>query len=153
MDELNSSKAIVVETEELAVVKNSEDDPSPAGEKERSGICAKEVVNDWDEMPGYIPTREELVRLLEHWYRQVLSVDWWQFTTGTRWGSDHRLRYYGCARIEELTTVLGDGAVKTAIEVVENAFKAGHDARLWDIFKNGTPEQWEVVLNELGGPL
>ena len=89
--------------------------------EERPGALPPE---DWDEMPGYVPTREELVHLVRYWYEQILDINWLYFTDRTIWGSDHRRRVYANARIKELTAVLSDVAVEKAIAVVENDFKA-----------------------------
>lgn len=100
------------------------------------------------EAAAYIPTARELVQLVKYWYRRRLDTMWFYFCYGQS-GNDMSATLC-CAdfRISLAAEVIGWEAVHQAITGVREEFRAevrprpALDARLWDIFENGTPEQW-----------
>ena len=98
------------------------------------------------EPAAYVPTEHELVLLVKYWYAHTLEVMWCCFRYGT---SGNGLGVcWDDFRISLAAEVIGWEAVRQAIAEVEKEFRAevpyraGIDARLWDIFENGTAEQW-----------
>lgn len=138
--------------EAAKVVRNSDNEilrPKPVtGSAEQIGRAgAKEAA-------AYIPTARELVQLVKYWYRRRLEDMWCYFCYGQS-GNDMSATLC-CAdfRISLAAEVIGWEAVHQAIVEVREEFRAevrprpALDARLWDIFENGTPEQWEAVQDE-----
>jgi len=99
--------------------------------------------------PAYVPTRHELIQLVKYWYSRVLDDQWFFFTDGQTGSSEFRIEAFAGNRIARAAVAIGEEAVDQAIKEVREEFKAKlNDARLWDIFENGTDEQWKAVSDE-----
>lgn len=86
---------------------------------------------------------------VRHWYGEALNLNWFYFIFLQRGGSDSFCRDRALRRISEATAVLGDGAIHRAAEEARGEFKAKvGNPRLWEIFEDGTKEQWKAVAEE-----
>jgi len=97
------------------------------------------------EIPEFIPTRHELIQIAKYWYLRQLDNDFFFFAFGQTGSSEWRTNVYASLRIDRIAGILPEQELNQAIEEVERDFKQEHkisDAD-WDIFKNGTQEQWE----------
>jgi hypothetical protein len=87
---------------------------------------------------------------VKHWYGEVLDLDWSYFIFGELGGSEWISRGTALRRISEATAVLGAEAIHRAAENARGEFKAKVDnPHIWEIFEDGTKEQWEPVADEI----
>ncbi len=145
----SAAKAPDTETKKPRLVKNSDNDHlflDPMFEgyyvDEVNGAGAEEVA-------GYVPTRHELVQLVKYWYGRLLDDDWFRFLYGGPDSREFRIARFGPRRIRRAAAAIGEEAINQTIKEVREEFKAKvNDADLWDIFENGTAEQWAAVRDE-----
>ena len=102
--------------------------------------------DEWEDVNNYVPIGQEVVLLVKHWYRWILDEDWFRFICGesrrySRW-------HFAWKRISQACAAIGDEAVDKAIEEVRQEVRNQMSARLWDLFENGTMEQWDAVAKE-----
>ena len=100
------------------------------------------------EVPDFNPTREELIQIIKYWAEEILRMDYESFLDGCWCGSQTHLQIFGVHQINRIKEVLGKEAVKQAISETNTKFAEAQDKRLWDIFVNGTKEQWDAVQEE-----
>jgi hypothetical protein len=139
-----------METAKRNVCENSGNDSlGPSGNESPKISSPTEVENQKpQESAGYIPTHKELVQLVKYWYRRRLEDMWFYFCYGQS-GNDMSATLC-CAdfRISLAAKIIGWKVVHQAIAGVREEFRAevkprpAKDARLWDLFQNGTHEQW-----------
>ena len=99
-----------------------------------------------EEVPQYVPTKHELLQLVKYWYGRILGDDFFRFEYGGSDSSELRVGRFGPRRIRRAAAAIGQEAVDQAIEEACAQFKAKvNDDRLWDVFENGTSEQWQAV--------
>lgn len=101
-----------------------------------------------EEIPDYVPTRSELVQVVRYWHLRRLDDEWFEFLYGRREPNSYRLAIFAERRIHRAAAAIGQEAVDQAIEKAREEFKARVDGRLWDIFENGTDEQWKAVKDQ-----
>jgi len=143
-----------METERLRLIKNSDNEHLFSHEifegyyvDEVNGAGAAEVA-------GYIPTRHELVQLVKYWYGRLLDDEWFRFLYGGWDSREFRIGRFAPRRIRRAAAAIGQEEVDRAIKQVKDEFKANlNDTRLWEIFENGTDEQWDAVRNESWRPI
>jgi len=135
----------------LTIFKNNDNESLlPFGNERCVFGCVEEVNGPGaKEIAGYTLTRHELLQLVKYWYREALDDEWYFFIFGQTGSSEFRRGNFARRRIRRAATAIGQEAVDQAIKEVREEFKAKvNDARLWDIFENGTEEQREAVLAE-----
>jgi hypothetical protein len=96
---------------------------------------------------GFVPTRHELIQLVEYWERIALEDEWFWFTTGQVGSDDRRQRAFARRRVNRIWDLLGD-EVEQAIDRVHKEFAKDIDPKLWDIFLHGDEAQWTAVQEE-----
>ena len=75
--------------------------------------------------------------------------NWFRFLYGSSDSKEFRIAGLAPRRIRRAATAIGQDAVDQAIKEVRDEFKAKvNDARLWDIYENGTDAQWQAVRVE-----
>ena len=96
------------------------------------------------EVPEFVPTRHELIQIAKYWYLRQLDNDFYFFVFAQTGSSEWRENAYANRRINRIAEILPEQELNQAIEEVERDFKQDKisDAD-WDIFKNGTQEQWK----------
>jgi len=98
----------------------------------------------WEiEVPEFIPTRYDLLQLVEYWEKKYLSHQWNDFKTG--WFEPDWEANLNSGRTARIAELLGEEEVKRVIDQVWEKFSRGCDARTWDIFLHGDEEQWKAV--------
>ena len=97
----------------------------------------------------YAPTRHELIQLARYWVREDLRfvVDYYLF--GFTSCSQSKLVAFGGDRLRQLEKILGDEAVQTVVEQVEDEYRWSLGDKIWKIFKEGTRAELEVVREEI----
>jgi hypothetical protein len=104
--------------------------------------------NDAAEVSGFVPTRHELLQLVEYWERVALETAWWWFTTGQVGSSEMRRRTFARCRVNRIWDLLGEEEVGQTIDRVHAEFGKAEDPRLWNIFLHGDDAQWKAVQEE-----
>jgi len=100
------------------------------------------------EVPGFVPTRHELIHLVEHWAEVRLSTIFKVFKTDVIGSTDIRKVPYSEERIRSIELLLGEEEVNKIVARVEIEFGEKVDKRTWDIFLHGSKEQREAVAIE-----
>jgi len=101
-----------------------------------------------EEVPNYVPTKHELLQLVRYWYRRILENDFFRFQYGGSDSKELRIGRFAPRRIRRAAAI-GQEAVDQAIEAVRAQFKAKvGDDQLWNVFENGTNEQWQAVRDQ-----
>jgi hypothetical protein len=96
----------------------------------------------------YTITSEEIEIIVKHFFRGILGNDFFFFLYGRTEISWIRGDNVRNKRINYARSVIGDEAVDQAIEEAQAEFKEKADPRLWDIYENGSDEQWREVQAE-----
>ena len=139
-DDEYDGKDFETETKPVSAVENSDSNSLPSsGEGD---------VDDEEEYTSYVPIRFEVVELVKYWFGGILDNDFFFFICGR---TDFKLTWrdiFASKRINYARTVIGDEAVDQAIEEARAEFKEKEDPRLWDIYENGSDEQWREVWAE-----
>jgi hypothetical protein len=103
---------------------------------------------DSAEMPGFVPTRHELIQLVKYWATLELDKQFYFFLY-TQTGSDDRRRgAFARRRICRIAAILGE-EVRKAIEEAEQEYSKKTAPRAWSIFKDGTPEERGAFQEEV----
>jgi hypothetical protein len=105
------------------------------------------------EVSGFVPTRHELILLVEYWERKALETEWWWFTTGQVGSSETRLRAFAIRRVNRIYDLIGQEEVQQAIDRVYAEFGKHVDRRHWDIFLHGDSAARDAVQSEMYGPI
>jgi hypothetical protein len=103
------------------------------------------------EVPQFVPTKRELIQIAKYWFQRRLDNDFYFFVFGQTGSSEWRTNVYANRRINRIADILPEQELNQAIEEVEHDFKQEHkisDAD-WDVFKNGTQEQWTSFQDKL----
>jgi hypothetical protein len=102
------------------------------------------------EAAAYVPTRHEVVELVKYWYRRALDNSWFFFICGDTGSSEWRVEEFARRRVDRAETAIGRESVDAAIGEAREEFrtKVVKDDRLWEIYENGTEEQWQAVWDE-----
>ena len=140
-----------VEPKTVMVVKNIDNDGLlPRGNEKVLIGCVPEVNGaEAVEVHEFIPTVHEIVQTARYWYLRLLENDWYYFIYGQTGSSEFRVNGFACQRIDRAAEVIGAEAVEAAIKEAREEFKAKiNDDRLWNIWENGTQEQWDQVVEE-----
>jgi hypothetical protein len=96
-------------------------------------------VNLREEVPSYVPTREEVSELVKYMYRYILDGDLCWFFCGV--ANPKPKRYYW-SRIDRADAAIGNEAVDAAIAKVREEFKKSfNNDRVWEILWHGTEEE------------
>jgi hypothetical protein len=102
------------------------------------------------EAAAYVPTRHEVVELVNYWYRRILHNSWFFFVRGGTGSSEWRVKAFADRRFDRAEAAIGKEAVDVAIKEAHEEFrtKVVKDDRLWDIFEHGTEEQRNAAVEE-----
>jgi hypothetical protein len=98
-----------------------------------------------EEVPGFVPTRHELIELVKYWYGRWLGNDYFYFLTGQTGSTENRENPFAARRIDRIQTVLGQETVDRAIAAVMAKFSEGIAPETWNIFLNGDQAQRQAV--------
>ena len=103
------------------------------------------------EVPEFDPTRHELIQLVKYWAEVAFRIEYEWFLTGCTGSTEMRLKPFAWNRIGRIAEHLGDEEVKKVLHEVYDEFEKKQDKRLWDIWLNGTKEQWDAVRDKFHG--
>jgi hypothetical protein len=91
-------------------------------------------INGNSEVSGFVPTRHELILLVEYWLRVTLEIQWWWFTTGQAGICQKRREAVAICRVKRIYDVIGKEAVEQVIDKIHAEFAQDIDPRFWNIF-------------------
>jgi hypothetical protein len=139
-----------METEKLRLVENSDNQSLFQCLPELENYYVDEVNGlGAEEMANYVPTRYELIQVVKHWYGRLLDDEFFRFQYGGSDSRECRIARFAPRRIRRAAKAIGQDMVDQAIKEVRDEFKSKiNDPRLWNVFENGTSEQWDAVRNE-----
>jgi len=109
--------------------------------KEKNGAGAEEI-------PDFVPTRRELIQIVEYWVQEIIEMEFDQFITGCSDGSQARLDMLASHRINCIEKILGEDEVTKIAHELYEMFGQTVDKKHWDIFPNGDKEQRDAVQDE-----
>jgi hypothetical protein len=104
---------------------------------------------DSGEVPDFIPTRHELIQLVEYWATIDLDDLFHFFLLGQTGSAERRRVEFARHRICRIAAILGEEEVRKAIEEAEQKYSKTIDPRAWSIFKDGTPEEQDAFQEEV----
>lgn len=102
-----------------------------------------------EEFEGFVPTRYELIQLAKHWAKVAIDIEYFWFCYEQPSSSEIRLRPFAWRRVNRIADVLGDEAVQKAVDAAYEEYGKRQDARTWNIFLNGTPEERKALQDEI----
>jgi len=87
------------------------------------------------EVPGFVPTRHELIQIVKFWYDELSYLHQKRVDFGVLGSSEYRTMAFGIKRIERARTVLGEEGVDKAMQEVDdrNEARKEHEVRQQDI--------------------
>ena len=100
---------------------------------------------DAEEVPGFVPTRHELLELVNYWYRVVVEGNYFFFQTGQTGRSERERRKLAWRRIDLIASLLGGEVVSKALDDVEAEFRKKADPEDWEAYKSGDADAWMKV--------
>jgi len=144
---------IMKDDKTIGTVINADSNPVIALENEMFVADYVEEVNGplAVEVQDFAPTRHELIQLVKYWAKDLIEVQYDGFFIGPEFSIDLRLDAFPRKRISRIAEVLGEEAVRQAIDQVYAEIGEKQDQRLkslWEEFLNGNREQWDEVLGE-----
>jgi len=102
-----------------------------------------------EEIQGFVPTRDELIQIVNYWAEIELDVNFFMFIHDQV--ESHWLRESSFARhrIWRIAKILGEDEVRKAIDEVYAKFGKDLDKRTWNIFLHGTKAQRATLQEEV----
>ena len=100
------------------------------------------------EVPGYTPTRCELIQIVKYWADKVLRNERFEFVTESWCPVSAEMKIFARRRIESIRELLGKEAVKQAIDkaCAELPVEKYWD---WNVFLNGSDKQKKALREKV----
>jgi len=95
------------------------------------------------EVPGFVPTKNEILQLVRYWATEIIDLDFSFFLHGATGSSEWRTREFANRRLNTISKLIGQQEVTTAVEQATETFAKRVDARAWKVFWEGTKEEQE----------
>jgi hypothetical protein len=100
------------------------------------------------EIAEFVPTRHELIQILKYWTLIYIDHRYFYFLY-RQYGSDwSRRQNFAERRMSRIQSILGEEATKVIDNVVAE-FGKERNQRYWNIFINGSAEEWDTVEDEV----
>jgi hypothetical protein len=101
------------------------------------------------EVPAFIPTRNELVELAKYWAKVAIEAEFFGFIYACSGSTEIRLIPFAWRRVDRIADCVGEDEVGNAVEEVYEELAKTRDVRTWQIFRNGTPEERQAIQDEV----
>jgi len=101
------------------------------------------------EIPDFVPTRHELLQLLNFWVKEALDYEYFEFLYAQTGSTELRLIPYAWRRINRIGELLGEERAKKAVEEAYAEFGKNKNQRDWEIFMHGSSEDWKALQDEI----
>lgn len=95
------------------------------------------------EVPGFVPTKNEILQLVRYWATEIIDLDFSFFLHGATGSSEWRTREFANRRLNTISELIGQQEVTTAVEQATETFARRVDARAWKVFWEGTKGEQE----------
>jgi hypothetical protein len=97
----------------------------------------------------YEPMKHELSIVARHWIRKWLELCIFRFLYPTIGSREIMMRLYAIRWFGWIADAIGEDAVNEIVRQEEDIARRRLGDRYWHIFKNGTPEEWDHVADEV----
>jgi len=101
------------------------------------------------EIPDFVPTRHELLQLLNFWVKEALDYEYFEFLYAQTGSTELRLIPYAWRRVNRIGELLGEERAKKAVEKAYAEFGKNKNQRDWEIFMHGSSEDSKALQNEI----
>ena len=101
------------------------------------------------EIPDFVPTRHELLQLLNFWVKEALDYEYFKFLYAQTGSTELRLIPYAWRRINRIGELLGEERAKKAVEEAYAEFGKNQDQRYLEIFLHGSSEDRKALQDEI----
>ncbi len=101
------------------------------------------------EIPDFVPTRHELLQLLNFWVKEALDYEYFEFLYAQTGSTELRLIPYAWRRVNRIGELLGEERAKKAVEEAYAEFGKDQDQRSWEIFMHGSSEDREALQDAM----
>jgi len=102
-----------------------------------------------EEIPDFVPTRHELLQLLNFWVKEALDWEYFDFLFATSGSTEIRLIPFAWRRVNRIGELLGEERAKKAVEEAYAEFGKDRNQRDWEIFMHGSSEDRKALQNEV----
>lgn len=102
-----------------------------------------------EEIQGFLATRHELIQLAKYWTTKAIDIEYWWFLYEQVGTSETRSRAFAWRRVSRIEEIVGKEEVDGAVKEAYDEYGKRLDAKAWNIFLNGTPEEREAFRKEI----
>ncbi len=92
-----------------------------------------------EEIPDFVPTRDELLQLLNYWVKEALDYEYF----------DCLFIPYAWRRVDRIGELLGEERAKKAVEEAYAEFGKDKDQRDWEIFMHDSSKDRKALQDQL----
>ncbi len=100
------------------------------------------------EVPGFVPTRQELSVLVKYWTIKIIDYDFFVFCYEQTSSSDSRRKAFASRRIARIEAFIGADAVERAVNDAYEEYGQTTNSEAWRIFLHGTDEEFRAFRAE-----
>ena len=92
------------------------------------------------EIPEFVPTRNELLELVKYWTQVATKVAWFDWIYGQTGSTEIREQHFARLRVDRIAKLIGEDEVNEAVDTAIAAMgeEPGSDI-FWTIFQEGRP--------------
>ena len=101
------------------------------------------------EVPGFVPTKHELLRIVRYWATEIIDLDFRYFLYTCTGSSEWRTREFANRRLSKIASFVGAEEVRKAFSEAEETYARNVGERPWRIFKEGTAEEQQRYQEEV----
>src|SRR5712692_10702040 len=87
------------------------------------------------EVPGFVPTKNEVLQLVQYWATEIIDLDFDYFLDGQSGSQEWRTSHFAHRRLNRISQLLGEEEVTKACKEAGQVFGQGVDQQAWKIFK------------------
>ena len=95
-----------------------------------------------------VPTRHDLLQLVEDWYGEALSHEFFYFCNRSIGVWEARCCRFAHHLIDRIVVLIGEEDARKVMEEVETKFGEKENPRYWNVFLHGDKEQREALWEE-----
>ena len=116
------------------------------GLEPRGGIGFVDIIvgESGVEVPGFVPTKNEVLQLVQYWATEIIDIDFDYFLYGQSGSQEWRTSHFAHRRLSTISQLIGEEEVTKACKQAEQVFGRGEDQQAWKIFKEGTQKEKEL---------
>ncbi len=96
------------------------------------------------EVPEYLPTKHGLLLLAEHWAKEAIGIEKYEWLSQQFGSLNYKLRVFAGRRLDRIGQLICQDEVKEVVERVYSTAQQNLPNTLWDAFRRGL--DLEVVI-------